>query len=508
MPDSGITTYLPGCYRNLRPKRDESLPGFLLRLAEQNGYKGISELLASTLTALKGKSLHPWLTEIRQSRILLTRLGRIACGDPDSLIHFHAVQLSSGTWFLQGCRVSAHGLNGGRLVICPECLAGDGYLREEWELAPVTVCPTHRRQLVAACPQCGHELTWRRSSINHCGNCGALLTMEHSRQAPAVSDAESRLADNFSALADFRVELDCGEVAIISWGEMLNIAQALSQSALSWLRRELRPLHDFSRLTIAERSTVLGQIASCRNEKGIYVLPLLRPLIQEKIAAISAFSPEDYLTETAFAFLMNCEELSSNIARVLAGTPESLVPIDGAAMFSKRPPSLSRPEEVANFLGINFDAYRFLRRYNYIPFHDAEEDLGLDIDVLLKAKHYLEHRLAGLDEISKMVGLPVKWEELSLFPLRLSWPAKLGGKNRVPFDDLRALQATLLEKIGGLTPPKSPVRLGDMVSQEKWPLSALSSLIAKLLDGGIEHCRWSASYRWVDIEIDADEWKQ
>ena len=74
--------------------------------------------------------------------------------------------------------------------------------------------------------------------------------------------------------------------------------------------------------------------------------------------------------------------------------------------------------------------------------------------------------------------------------------------------DLRALQATLLEKIGSLTPPKSPVRLGDMVSQEKWPLSALSSLIAKLLDGGIEHCRWSVSYRWVDIEIDADEWKQ
>lgn len=40
--------------------------------------------------------------------------------------------------------------------------------------------------------------------------------------------------------------------------------------------------------------------------------------------------------------------------------------------------------------------------------------------------------------------------------------------------DLRALQATLLEKIGSLTPPKSPVRIGDMDSQEKWPLSALS----------------------------------
>ena len=70
---------------------------------------------------------------------------------------------------------------------CPECLAGDFYLRRLWRPAFPCYCPVHQRALADACPRCQSGLNYyaadrppRRPTGEHrlaCGSCGLNLTL-------------------------------------------------------------------------------------------------------------------------------------------------------------------------------------------------------------------------------------------------------------------------------------------------------------------------------------------
>jgi hypothetical protein len=493
--------YLPGCYSHLRPKNNESLPGFLLRLAEANCYGDIKALLSAVLPAGK-ESLRPKIASIRLSTAHLERLGRVACGDANALSAFLAITLPNRALLIQGCRIPLHGFLPDGETVCPSCLAEDGYFHDEWEFSPVTVCPTHRFPLIDRCIHCGDRFTWNRRNLRYCHKCGSPVEASSPTLYGATA-AECQLAEDFAALADFRIETAPGMVQVISWEEMLNIAQAISQSPAAWLSQELSRTKDFSRISLSQRRGALEAIANTRTDKATYQIHQLRTLIHKKMAVISHFLPEDYVAETAFTFLMQCEQLTSSTARALSGIPD--IPSEGASLFNGRPPSYASCKEVSDFLKIDMMAYRYLRRHNYIPFHDPEESLGIDIDYLIRAKFYVEYRLAGLAELSKMIGLPVTWSDLNLFPVRLSWPAEIQRDKRIPFDDLRHVQLMLQDKISSMPRPVHPLKIGEIALASGKPLQCLASHMEALLNGRTKHCQWNFPYRWVDLAIESEE---
>lgn len=500
-PHPGVEGYLPGCYAHMRPKRDESLPGFLLRLAEANHYRDIQGLLSAVFPEAK-ETLRPKLASIRRSAGHLARLGRVACGDAMALAEFHVSDLPSRALLIHGCRVPPHGFLPDGESFCPQCLKENGYAREEWELSPVAVCSHHRCELQDSCPQCGQKVSWKRSRLTYCNVCGGSLMNDNSG-GHAVSDAECEVAANYSALADFRVEFAPKAVGVISWEEMLNVAQAISQPPEAWIAQAPCRTHEFSRLPLARRRSLIGIIAQIRDPHSTYQLHKLQSLAHHQLTVLKHFLPAVYIAECSFKFLMNCEELSPETARAISGESDLPQPGDGARLFNGRPPSISSQKDVSKFLDIDWQVFRYLRRKNHIPYHEQEISLGIDIDYLLEAKHYIEHRLASLDVIGRMIGVPVTWENLAQLPVKIRWPDEFRGEKRVPFDDLRELQLMWLDKLGTMTSPAHPIRLSEVVTENT--ISRLSSCLYALLNGHFSKCQWSPPYRWIDFAVEREE---
>ena len=500
MQHPGVEGYLPGCYSHMRPMGDESLPGFLLRLADANHYRNIEALLTAVFPEDK-KTFRPKIASIRRSPEHLSVLGRVSCGDATALSHFCVSELPTNTLLIHGCRVPPHGFLADGGSYCPQCLAENGYAREEWELSSVTVCSSHRCDLQDACPQCGAGFNWKRVHLDYCNTCSSSLF--ESVDCSPVTDAECQVANDFSALADFRVEFSPGNVGVISWEEMLNVAQALAQPANAWLSQALNRTREFMHLPLLVRRQTMKTIAQIRSIPATYLLHQLQPLIHEKLGVLGHFLPEDYLAETAFKFLMQCGQLSSQTARAISGYTTQHQHGDGAHLFDGRPPSISSSKDVEAFLGLDGMEYRYLRRHNYIPFHDPEESLGIDIDHLLETKHFMENRMAGLDILTQMIGVDISWDSLCRLPIPFHVPDLLRGEKRIAFDKLREIQLMWIDKMASMAAPSAPIRLSDVISHDS--ISAFSSCLSALLNGRLSKCQWLTPYRWTDFSFERSD---
>lgn len=169
--------------RHPEPKADEFLPGYLLRVAEENSYD----------------DWH-WLT--RQAQ-----LGPNFATKPDDLTPLakllarDAKELQSLCWWpVDGdARTKIHKVGTGRLhrsvlrprdpKYCPLCLGESPHMRRWWNLAVVPACPTHKVLLLDHCPKCGSPMKWKRPDVLRCPTCGTPYD-----QAKAPKAAESVVA--------------------------------------------------------------------------------------------------------------------------------------------------------------------------------------------------------------------------------------------------------------------------------------------------------------------------
>lgn len=150
-------------YRPL-PKPYEGLNGYLLRLAEGNGYDGIGFLCARRISE---ENIKQWLG--------------LRNADPlDGLTH----QLSISS------KKHIKPWNNHTSRYCPECLRNDPVWRLEWECNYVTACPFHGCQLIGVCHICGEELTWRRGKLLSCDCCTPLR-----QDGTKAAEAELMLAE-------------------------------------------------------------------------------------------------------------------------------------------------------------------------------------------------------------------------------------------------------------------------------------------------------------------------
>lgn len=171
-----------------RPRADETMTSWLLRIAEAIGIpfqdlcrsawlgrkvqqsnlnRCPSETIISALMVVTGRG---------REAILATTLGSLEG------VMFQGALESRTQWVLPSPKGKG---NTGLQQFCPECLAEDEkpYYRLSWQLAFVTGCPRHaNRSLLDACPSCGHPLDPAHNEapkvrnqpdlpITHCRKC-------------------------------------------------------------------------------------------------------------------------------------------------------------------------------------------------------------------------------------------------------------------------------------------------------------------------------------------------
>lgn len=144
----------------VEPERDESLRGFVLRLAERNGIssEGMCEWLALPRSRTAPSELPSAMPgQVRVERDVLIGMG--LDGAERVVMLGHEVP-----------RLLMHPQE---VRVCPACLAEKCYHRHVWQLRHFENCPRHKRPLISRCsdPDCRMKLVWRRWSLRMCA-CG------------------------------------------------------------------------------------------------------------------------------------------------------------------------------------------------------------------------------------------------------------------------------------------------------------------------------------------------
>lgn len=146
-----------------RPLRDESFRGYLLRLAEANGFFLVSDLVRPTLCAFPLATTH---TGTRAAMALMSKLEPVLLL-PKGRLYSHF-------------KIDRHGLRDGDIrrthrqyaVICSECLKQESMISQVMDNAMVTVCLKHRINLLERCPNCSANISLNRNRVGACQECG------------------------------------------------------------------------------------------------------------------------------------------------------------------------------------------------------------------------------------------------------------------------------------------------------------------------------------------------
>ncbi|MGN8134614.1 TniQ family protein [Paraburkholderia sp. 22099] len=141
------------------PIDSESATGYLLRLAEANGYNSLLDLDLLVSNGLKLEEMANLsallgTTRLDKLRGAVTRFRNLKMTDPGGL--------GQQYW------------NGRRPRYCPVCLADNSYWRALWDITLVTACPFHAVELCDSCSSCNRPLSWKRARLAVC-DCGASL---------------------------------------------------------------------------------------------------------------------------------------------------------------------------------------------------------------------------------------------------------------------------------------------------------------------------------------------
>lgn len=155
---------------------DESLRGYLLRLAQANGHPGAGWIIGELWGTEKAGALGA-------SQIaMLERLAGLAAADVAAL---GSVWVGKARARLTaGVEIGRWWIDLRRPKICPMCLKERAVLRPVWDHSYVVACPRHGCEMLAACPRCARPLDWRRRWVDRC--CG---------DAP-LQDTRPRAADD------------------------------------------------------------------------------------------------------------------------------------------------------------------------------------------------------------------------------------------------------------------------------------------------------------------------
>lgn len=488
-------TFLPGCYRNLLPFPDESFAGFILRLAAANGYSGISEVLRA-LQSLNGTRCSDAFM-LRASCEGLEQLSLMATGTADALSGYACEVLAGGASMVSGVRVPDDARMDVYAQVCTSCLFEHGRADAAWDLAPVVTCPEHGVYLRDRCGECGERLRWSRSSLFHCGRCGADLRRQAIESAP---EGVRLVSEDFSALAPFRLRSRNGRHRVVAWDTVFMLAQLLARPHADWCHETPRRARLYRELRIEERRRVAEVFAASREgsaylpwRAGAWLLGNLRHLDVPPI--LEGARPFARRFATAHG-------LTPEIVDELLSLEPSTGPVSGAELHDGRPPVLTTLDEVLHYVGRDESALELAKHFRVLPTKN-EDDLGFDIDHVLALKRFLDEELLHLTAIAPLVGEAVTDQDLPLAIQALRSDLVFAG--HITRDALMFFQQALMTACIGLQEPDDPVSFSDLFEAHPDAGALVVSLAARLVGGGFSRCRWAAPYTWDRLEFERSE---
>ena len=174
----------PLLVRHPAPFPTESLVGYVLRLAEENGYA--SPWSVYSLAGLKQ-------SEIRTSGFKLEKLAAIINRPASELESIgYSAPLNQPRWArLLGHSLVPTDLNIVNPGLCPRCVAEKGFIEAHWHLTLMVGCPVHECMTASCCPKCGKRLRLFRRGFLECGCGGNLMDCT----LPPLPKADAALLD-------------------------------------------------------------------------------------------------------------------------------------------------------------------------------------------------------------------------------------------------------------------------------------------------------------------------
>lgn len=495
MPD-----YLPGCYRNLTSERDESLAGYVLRLAQANGYSGIREFL-HLLNFAGSRVFRRNLLELYTDPEKLARLGRIGAGDAAHLQGHYAEPLPAPISMAEALyreerRVDIDALLPARAQVCPICLRERTYVREGWDLAPITACVLHRSVLIDECPSCGTAIGWDRADVLRCQQCGQdLRTAE---PEGASGEALAVVAD-FAALAPFRCQDGKGQRFVVDWEEMFHLFKVMLLPDALWAEGE-SPKCFVTESAVRARHAVIEKLGAIL-ESGTYHVFKLRDKVHRSLGPLNALPTGNALRDTAVHYLSTTVGLSKELAAAVsnAALPED---VRAADVYSGRPPSLSTVQEVAEFLEASVTGVARLLKLGVIaPLPEAQ--IGYDADHLLRARAFL-NSLLDTQKLSVLVGMPVHQSDLhpdGLFP---RWNPENRNDARVTPHRALELQLQLTARWHRASRPEHWVSLKEVATSVERPCALVMCVAKEIIEGSIDRFTWEPPFSWSDLGVPID----
>ena len=164
----------PKLLKRNKPKIDESLLGYIVRLTELNGYDTPSWILS--LCGTDYMQLQWKFSFIFSRSKLLERLAQITVNTLSNLLPL--LYLPERTAKRSGSNPNEYNFYGALLnrsvirphcpKICPKCLLEFGYCFRIWDCSLVTACPTHKCVLIDTCPQCRKRISCVRNRLSVC----------------------------------------------------------------------------------------------------------------------------------------------------------------------------------------------------------------------------------------------------------------------------------------------------------------------------------------------------
>ena len=156
--------------RRPRPYPDESLAGYIIRLAEANYYSSTNQIFQ--MSGLRQRIIyanvfHPKQDDLSQLSFL--------CDVPESVLWSMAFPVVNKSRHLHKQMVEVFGevvltktLEYLWVKLCPVCLQAEPYYRRIWNLSVVTACSIHDCLLLNTCPACQLPIGWVRNSVVRC----------------------------------------------------------------------------------------------------------------------------------------------------------------------------------------------------------------------------------------------------------------------------------------------------------------------------------------------------
>ncbi len=155
----------------LAPQQEESLAGFVMRLATHNLFPSptwIAEVAGVTFPYLQTTSCDLQnLSVISDINEKILR-GMVSWPEADGMVHYPGGLTVPHRLFPMEAR-----------RFCPLCMKETPFHRAIWDVKPLDICPIHGVKLEAAC-RCGKPVTWRDQAVDRC-ECGSLLCQRATR---------------------------------------------------------------------------------------------------------------------------------------------------------------------------------------------------------------------------------------------------------------------------------------------------------------------------------------